>query len=252
VYAAWGWAANGSGGSNSDGGIASTVSANQTAGFSILNFDPTGNAATVGHGLGVVPKMIITKARDQAGTMWIVYHKDIGNTHYLRLNQTTIKQDSVNAWNDTTPTSSVYSVGIDGGDTNNTATDGQVAYVFANVEGFSLASSFTGNGSADGPFIYTGFTPAFVMGKRATGSGNYFDWWIFDNKRPGYNLTNARLSPNDQNAEDTGAGSIDMLSNGFKIRTNTSSMNTSGDTIIFLAFAENPFGGDNVGPATAR
>jgi len=252
-YVAWQWKANGAGSSNEDGSINTTAtSANTTAGFSILNFDPTGNAATVGHGLGVVPAMIITKARDQDGTTWPVYHKDVGNTHYLRLSSNTIKQDSVNAWHDTTPTSSVYSVGVDGGDTNNTSTDAQVAYVFANVEGFSLASSFTGNGSADGPFIYTGFTPAFVMGKRATGSGNYFDWWIFDNKRLGYNLTNARLNSNDANPEDTGAGAIDILSNGFKIRTNTSSMNTSGDTMIFLALAEHPFGGDGAAPGTAR
>lgn len=239
THVAWNWKANGSGTSNTDGSITSTVSANTTSGSSIVTYSGTGATATVGHGLGgVAPKFMIIKRRDTTGG-WIVYHETIGATKYLYLNTTNTPFTSSTPFNNTAPTSSVFTLGT-ANETNNSSGT-YVAYCFAEVEGFSKFGSYTGNGSADGPFVYCGFNPAFVLGKRTNGSTGYFDWWIFDDKRPAYNLTNGRLYPNLTATEDTGAGNLDFVSNGFKIRSNTSSMNNSGDTFIFAAFAESPF-----------
>jgi hypothetical protein len=244
---AWNWLANGAGSANTDGDINSTVSVNQTAGFSIVKYTGTDVAGdTVGHGLGAVPKMIILKRLVGSGYDWVVYHKD--KTAGLYLNSTGNNNDSSsnNIWfNGTAPTSSVFSIGTDGriGD----ATD-FIAYCFADVQGFSKFGSYTGNGSTDGPFIYTGFKPAFVLLKRTDSAGSYY---IYDNKRDSFNVMTKNLFPNLTDVEDDNSNNnTDFLSNGFKIRTVSGARNASGGSYIYMAFAEEPLVGDN--PATAR
>jgi hypothetical protein len=234
TYVAWNWKADGAGVSNGDGTITSTVSANTTAKISIVTY--TGNVtagATVGHGLGVAPKMIILKARTTGPTNWFVYHASVGNTEALFLNLTNASFASSTYWNDTSPTSSVFSLGT------NVATNGGtlVAYCFAEVEGFSKFGSYTGNGLPDGPFVYTGFRPAFVMVKSSSAGGN---WLMQNNKTLGYNPSNSELYANLPNDETT-ADRADLLSNGFKPRINSAENNGSGVTYIYMAFAENPF-----------
>ena len=237
----WSWKANGSGSANSDGSDSSTVSANTTAGFSIVKWTPSGGNATVGHGLGAVPEMIISFRIDGAQDRF-VYHKDIGNTKYVRLNQTTASTTDANAWNNTTPTSSVFSVGSQFGGSD------YIAYCFAEKKGFSKFGSYVGNGSTDGSFIYTGFKPAFVMIKSTGTEG----WYIIDNKRTGFNEANYALIAQDTSAEETGTNRINFLSNGFKATTSNSAVNTSGQTYIYMAFAEAPLVSSNGVPAVAR
>ena len=248
AYVAWNWlAANGTA-SNTDGSITSTVSANTTAGFSISTY--TGNAtsgATIGHGLGVAPDVIIVKNRDAADA-WQVYHSGVASdpaTDYLVLNTTAASVDNVNRWNDTAPTSSVFSLG--NAVEVNTNTEDYVAYCFAGVEGFSKFGSYTGNGSADGPFVWCGSKPAFILFKNA---GAVQSWCIFDVARQTYNVLGPLLLV--QTDAETSVTYVDALSNGFKLRTTNARVNGSGVTHIFMAFAENPFGGDGVAPATAR
>jgi hypothetical protein len=246
-YVAWAWDAGGTGSSNTDGSITSTVSANPTAGFSIATYSGNGTAgATVGHGLGVAPSMIITKARG-ATSEWGVYHSALGNTKALLLNQNYDQQTSSLYWNNTSPTSTLFTLGS--GSTTNSSTT-YVAYCFTEVEGYSKFGSYTGNGSSDGPFVFTNFRPAWIMIKDSTGSGN--SWYISDNKRNTYNVVNGRLMANLSNDESTSISICDFTSNGFKIRTSDSGWNTSSSTYIFAAFAEHPFGGSGVSPATAR
>ena len=243
TYVAWNWLANGAGVSNTDGSITSTVSANTTSGFSIVSYTGTGSLATVGHGLGVTPKMIIVKTRGSGGD-WSVYHSSLGNTKNLKLNTTAAEQTSINYWNNTSPTSSVFTVN-DEGNVNGSSV-AMIAYCFAEVKGFSKFGSYVGNGSADGTFIYTGFAPSFVLIKNTTGD----QWLIKDNKRPGYNPNNT-LYANLTNAEDTSSTVYtDFLSNGFKLRGTYGGQNTSNVKYIYMAFAEQPLVGDN--PATAR
>jgi len=245
TYAAWGWAANGSGSSNSDGSVTSTVSANTTAGFSITKYTGTGSNATVGHGLGAVPKTILIK--DTTNTeSWIVYHEGLGNDGNVYLNLASAKvTDAV--FQDTTPTSSVFSLGTTDG--ANKASAVHVAYCFAEIPGYSSIGSFIGNGSTDGPFMFTGFKPAFIIFKN---SGNANNWDMMDTQRSPINPVDQDLQPSTSSAESTPGNQIDYLSNGFKLRTTTANLNNSGNTIIYIAFAENPFGGDGAAPATAR
>ena len=247
TYAAWQWlAANGTA-SNENGSIASTVSANTTAGFSIVDYTGNGTAgATVGHGLGVKPSMLICKNRDNT-EQWIVYQEDQGATKYGLLNSTAAFASSSGAWNNTEPTSSVVTLGGGGFGTNVSSND-MIMYAFAEVEGFSKFGSYTGNGSTDGPFVWCGFRPAFVMFKKSSGADS---WEIFDNTRPGYNATDLGLFPNTADSESTGRN-IDILSNGIKQRNANGTTNQSGSTYIFMAFAEHPFGGDGVVPVPAR
>jgi hypothetical protein len=239
TYAAWNWkASNATAVSNTAGTITSQVSANPTAGFSIVTY--TGNVtagATVGHGLGAIPKMIIVKSRDNA-TPWVVYHS--GNTsapetEYLRLNETSATADFT-TWNDTAPTSSVFSLGTT---TWVNATSSMLAYCFADVEGYSKFGSYTGNGSTDGPFVYTGFRPAWVMYKCSSASGD--GWSIWDVDRDPINGMDRELIASSYAAEGTATDYIDFVSNGFKIRASGGSINLSGGTFIYMAFAENPF-----------
>lgn len=243
-YVAWNWKANNtSGSSNTDGSITSTVAANADAGFSIVSYTGTGAAATVGHGLSSAPEMIIVKSRDDAFS-WGVYHKDLSSAAYWLKLQTTVAQALLTtAWNSTAPTSSVFSLGSSGS-TNNSGSD-LIAYCFHSVDSYSKIGSYTGNGSSDGPFVYTGFRPAFVMVKRTDSAGN---WTTYDAERAGYNDDNEQLYPNLSNAEGTSTH-LDILSNGFKWRTSDASRNASGGTYIYMAFAEYPF---SVGGGIAR
>ncbi len=244
TFASWNWKANGAGSSNTDGSITSTVSANTTSGFSIVKY--TGNetsGATVGHGLSTTPKMIIIKNRNSTDD-WVVYHESLGNTQSIRLNLTNAAATTPASFNNTSPTSSVFTLG------DWTAVNGSsmIAYCFAEKTGYSKFGSYVGNGSADNnAFIYTGFKPAWVMIKNTSVA----DWWgIIDNKRVGYNPTNNPLFANTSATE--GNFNNDLLSNGFKIRSNTGGVGTSGNTYIYIAFAEAPLVGNNNVPCTAR
>jgi hypothetical protein len=241
----WNWLASNTTASNTDGSITSTVSANTTSGFSIVSYTGTGSNATVGHGLGVVPKMIIVKLRSGAGD-WTVYNSNIGNTNFLRLNGTLASTSQATYWNNTTPTSSVFSIGS-AGDVN-TSSGTHIAYCFAEKKGFSKFGSYTGNGSTDGPFIYTGFKPALTITKRTS---DIEHWGMYDSTRDTFNPASAELIPN-LNASEGSFVDRDFLSNGFKIRSDNTARNGSGDTYIYMAFAENPFVTSTGIPTTAR
>ncbi len=234
TYVAWNWKAGGTGVTNTAGTITSTVSANTTSGFSIVTYTGTGANATVGHGLGVAPSMIIVKNRSSAQT-WRVYSSVIGATQYLNLNATTAAQTSSIPWNNTAPTSTVFSVGTD--DATNKSSENLVAYCFAAVPGYSAFGSYTGNGSTDGPFTYTGFRPRYILIKR-TDVAN--DWYIQDTATNTYNVVGNTLLPNSSVAE-ASYTLLDILSNGFKQRSIFLSHNTNGGTYIYAAFAESPF-----------
>ena len=247
-FVAWCWKAGGSASSNSNGSITSSVSVSTDAGFSIVSYTGTGSSATVGHGLGSVPKMVITRNRDTA-TNWCVYSSEVGNTKALFLNLNTASDTATQYWNDTTPTSSVFSVGYNTG--TNKSGDGFVAYCFAEKKGYSKFGSYTGNGTNNnGTFFYCGFSPSVVIIKASSSSRN---WVILDNKRLGYNDKNYRLFPNLTNAEDTTSGIIDFTANGFKLMSNNNTVNASGVTYIVMAFAESPFVNSNGAvPTNAR
>ena len=232
---AWNWKAGGTAVSNTDGTITSQVSANPTAGFSVMTYTGTGVAGSVGHGLGVVPKLYIIKQRTDAGNNWIVQTTAVdGSLDYLFLNATNAKGDS----GDALPTSSVLN--ISGNNDVNGSGDGIVAYCFADVEGYSKLGSYTGNGSANGPFVYTGFRPAWILVKCSSTAGN--NWWVLDAKRNMYNLADLALLPNSSSSELNNSTYFwaDFLSNGFKLRS-TGQSNTNAATYIYMAFAENPF-----------
>jgi len=248
TYVAWNWLAGGTGVSNTDGTITSTVSANTTSGFSIVSYTGTGSVATVGHGLGVAPNIVIVKQRTVAGNHWIMYHSALPSANYfLYLCDTDPQQTATGFFNNTAPTSSVFTIGSDAQVNANTST--LIAYCFAEKKGFSKFGSYTGNGSAnDGTFIYTGFKPSWVMMKRTNTTG---EWGMFDNKRNSFNVATAELKANASDAEEVN-GAIDFLSNGFKLKATSAFMNASGSTYIFMAFAENPLVGTNNIPTTAR
>jgi len=246
---AWNWSAGGSASSNSDGSITSTVSANTTAGFSIVSF--TGNAtagATIGHGLGVTPKWVIVKNRSNAQN-WFIYHEGIGATKVIYLDLANASQTLTQGWNDTAPTSSVVSLGTEAG-TNQSGAN-MIAYCFAEKKGYSKFGSYIGNQSTAGPFVFTGFRPAFVMVKRTDSTS---DWLMCDNKRPGFNPIDDKLFANTNQAEDP-YEAFDFVSNGFKVTSAGTGHNASGANMIYMAFAENPFVGNDSGtavPVTAR
>ena len=255
TYVAWQWKANGgTTASNTNGNITSTVQANTTAGFSIVTWTGDGSTSgkNVGHGLGAVPKMIISKDRDGTSNLpgWYIYHQAIGNQDHIQFT-TGAKADSP-TWGDTTPTSSVFSVGGEGAyiATNQNNID-YVAYCFAEKQGYSKFGSYVGNGgtsSTGNAFVYTGFKPAWVMIKLSSSSGGH--WGIHDNKRNGYNNGNQRVWANRTNSESGAA--IDFLSNGFRITSTAGGYGASGGTYIYMAFAENPFVTSAGIPTTAR
>ena len=249
TYVSWNWKANGSGSANTDGDINSTVSVNQTAGFSIVKYTGTDVAgATVGHGLGAVPKMIILKRLVDNGYDWVVYHKD--KTAGLYLNSSGYNNDSSsnNIWfNGTAPTSSVFSIGTDGriGDATNF-----IAYCFAEKTGYSKFGKYTGNGNEDGSFVYTGFKPVFVMVKIIDTQTD--NWAMYDNKRNPFNLdTSQRIRANTNTAEVTANGDLDFFSNGFKVHSSDGEINGSGSSYIYMAFGQSLVGSNNI-PCTAR
>ena len=235
TFVSWNWNAGGTTVTNTAGSIQSQVRASTTAGFSIVTYTGNGgNApATIGHGLGVAPQMMILKFRD-ATSAWSVYHASLGNTKRIRLELTNAADTSTDHWNDTSPTSTVFTVGVN---FNQTDVFNYLVYCFAEIEGYSKFGSYTGNGSADGPFVYTGFRPAFIMIKNSSNIGN---WFMFDNKRIGYNTENYRLIA-DSSLGEADPGEFDILSNGFKVRFTSANVNTGGENYIYIAFASNPF-----------
>ena len=245
----WNWkAANSQGSSNTDGTINSTyTSANTTAGFSIVQYTGTGSNATVGHGLGVAPKTVVIKKTSGTG-QWPFGHTGIGFNKFLELNLTGGSQTNSNRFNDTAPTSTVFSIGTEG-DVN---ASGQtyIAYCFAEKKGFSKFGTYVGNGNANGTFIYTGFKPAFFMAK---GYDLTSEWHIADNARRPNNPNNSYISASSSAAENT-TEPVDFVSNGIKFRTTNNGWNKNGTNFIYWAFAEEPLVA-NVSsgiPATAK
>ena len=252
TFAAWQWKANGgTTASNSDGSVTSTVQANTDAGFSIVTFTSAASSGTgifsVGHGLGQIPAMVITKSRDNTSNWWS-WHKGLtggnSNTSYIvALERITAEGSYSNAWG-AGMTSSVF--GMQSGNTAVASSD-YVAYCFAEKQGFSKFGTYVGNGSTDGAFIYTGFKPAFVITKKRNQNAN---WTMYDNKRNPFNVADKVLLPNASNADQT-VINFDFVSNGFKCR-NSGSENENGTTYIYMAFAENPFTTSTGIPTTAR
>ena len=237
-YVAWNWKANGSGSSNTNGSINSTVSANVDAGFSIVSYTGTATNATVGHGLSSAPEMVIIKNRSD-GSYWIVGTDGLTSwSRYIPLNLTNAETNEPTQFNSTAPTSSVFSIGTNADVNGNT--HNIIAYAFHSVDGYSKVGTYTGNGNADGAFIYTGFRPAFVICKMVTDAGE--GWIMRDNARNPFNVVANHLNANQSYADST-ASSVyaDFLSNGFKQRANDSINNGSGKTYIYIAFAETPF-----------
>ena len=245
---AWQWKANGGtrstfteSGNNMGGGY----QANATAGFSIVDYVGTGSAGYFSHGLGAAPEFMLFKNRSYAGNWRAWSHKMSGVTYRMNLNTNAAESSGWDSW---TVGSSTVTLGTDG--SVNRDGDNHIAYCFRSIQGYSKFGSYVGNGLADGPFVYTGFKPAYVMLKKTTSTGSHL---IFDNKRPGYNGTGHRLYANDTDGEDTDTGdSVDLLSNGFKVRGGSSSSNADGATFVYMAFAEHPFVSSKGVPCTAR
>jgi len=254
TYVAWNWLAGTSfsndASSTGVGSIDSSGSINTTAGFSIIGF--TGNAqtgTTIAHGLGVKPNVIILKNRGPDVANWQVYHSSLTATHYIQLNSTGAATDSNTRWNDTEPTSTVFTTGSSGDVKGDSSGETFIAYCFAEIKGYSKFGSYTGGSD---PFVYLGFKPAWIMFKNSSASEN---WRIIDNKRDTDNPAAQHLYPNLSNAEGSGTSYndfVDFLSNGFKIRSGSGEIDGSGNTIIFMAFAESPFVNSNGIPNNAR
>jgi hypothetical protein len=254
-YVAWNWLANGAGVSNTDGSIASTVSANTTSGFSIVQYtgDGSGASATIGHGLGVTPACVIMKPLNYGGAWWIA-HKTMPTNYLLEFNNNP-QANILTSFGGGGLSFSAFTNNVIGGIANtsadlwNKSSEPYIAYCFAEKKGYSKFGSYTGNGNADGVFCYTGMKPAFVMIK-TTGS-IASNWQIFDNRRPSYN-PNDNIAANNDSTEDTASNKfIDIVSNGFKARK-ANVINESGEGYIYMAFAEQPLVGTNNIPATAR
>jgi hypothetical protein len=236
TYVAWCWDAGSTTVTNTQGSITSSVRANPSAGFSVVTYTGTGSGGTIGHGLNAAPQLVFQKIRNTTGS-WQVYHASIGATKFLNLDTTDAAVTSSLRWNDTAPTSTVVTVGTVGGSAYN-----YVLYCFAPVAGLSSFGSYTGNGSTDGTFVYTGFRPRWLLIKRSDIAN---DWGIFDSARNGSNLVNLKLFPNRGEAENSVwtslENNLDILSNGFKLRSTNAATNASGGTLIYAAFAEAPF-----------
>ena len=238
------------GSANTDGSISSTVSANTTSGFSIVKYTGTGSTATIGHGLGIIPKIILIKSTSNGSLEWRSYFSATGNTKYMVINQPyTVSGADSSFMNNTSPTDDLFTVGSSSTPNENGGT--YIAYCFADVKGFSKMGGYTGSASTDGTFVYCGFKPSFIFTKAtATGEG----WQIYDSKRLGVNATEKVLYPNTAGTEATLTGGVDFLSNGFKWRTADGGVNSS-QLYVYMAFAENPFvatSGTNAVPVTAR
>jgi hypothetical protein len=249
TFVGWQWKANGgTTSSNTDGSITSTVQANQDAGFSIVTFTGNGtDGATVGHGLGVVPAMVMFKCRDTGNTDWRTYHQSISPTNAISFNSGGAAYGASSLFGGTF-TSTLLKVENEAGANRNTSP--MVAYCFAEKQGYSKFGSYVGNGNANGAFVYTGFKPAFVITKVTDDAR---DWRMWDAARDTFNVVEKYLTPNTTGAEGTTSTlNIDFLSNGFKLRGNHVSTNQSGKNFIYMAFAENPFVTSTGIPTTAR
>ena len=251
TFVSWNWKAGGSGSTNNDGDTASTVSASATTGFSIVQHSGSGGATTIGHGLGVAPKIVLSK-RTNSANPWIFQQNIIGgsftSSNYLVFN-TGVAAASSSTIVNSVSSSTISFAGAD--DWVNASGSTYIHYVFAEKQGYSKFSSYKGNGNADGAFVYTGFKPAMIISKKTSGTS---DWIIWDNKRDGYNETLKRVYPNDPaNEESSATQGVDFLSNGFKLRgTNSNAWNASGGNYIYMAFAESPFVNSNGVPNNAR
>ena len=253
-FVSWNWKTQGSAGSaNNDGSInTTTTSVNTTAGISISKYTGTGSNATVGHGLGAVPKVVLVKGLGHT-SQWYMYHIGTGAGKLMLLDNNATSTTDTTSWQNTTPTSSVFSIGNDGG--TNGSSNTYVAYCFAEKYGFSRFGSYKGTGAANsGPFIYCGFSPAWVLVKKATGSAD--SWFINDNKRaatPGHNPNSYYMRPNESSAEGTSASlAIDIKGTGFKIKNTDTAYNNDNSTYIYMAFAAEPLVGSNNIAATAK
>ena len=244
THVAWAWAAGGSASSNTDGSITSSVSVNTTAGFSICTFTQASSGSfTFGHGLGVAPSMVIGKSRGNTSN-WQIFHTFLGTGKFIQLNSTQAQQTLSNFWG--TIDTSIVTVGSN----QLEASQPSVYYCFAEKKGYSKFGNYTGNGNADGTFTYLGFKPSFVM---VRDPGNAENWLMYDNKRPGYNLNNNHLFANTSDAETAStANTMDLLSNGFKIRSSNNGLNRSGTSFFYMAFAEAPFVNSKGVPCNAR
>jgi len=251
TYVAWQWKANGgTTSSNTSGSVTSTVQANTTAGISIVTWTAANGAYTIGHGLGTTPAMVITKDRDTSERNWWTWHQAFGDPAsaggYVALNKNDAKATAVNSiWGTQGLSSTLF-----GFDASTSQNDAHVGYFFAEIKGYSKFGSYTGNGSTDGTFVYTGFRPAFVMIKR---TDNTSSWSMRDTSRSPSNVVLNRVWADLNNAESTSTTeTIDILSNGFKARNDIAGINTSGGTYIYMAFAEHPFVSSEGAPVTAR
>ena len=233
--------------STSIGTIDSTGSFNNDAGFSIVSYTGTGSAGTIKHGLNSTPSWILVKNRIDGSIYWYNYLKVLGNNTELYLNGQDAAPNSTGAWNTTSPTSSVFSVGSHGG--TNASGEATIAYCFAEKQGYSKFGSYKGNGNANGTFVYTGFKPAWVLLKRSDATQA---WELRDNQRENpYNTQTGTFYVNEAGAEDNGEG-IDMLANGFKCRASGGGQNANAANYVYMAFAKNPFVTSTKIPATAR
>jgi len=246
TYVSWNWLASNTTASNSDGSISSTVSANTTAGFSIVTYTGTGSNATVGHGLNSAPEMVIIKQRTQSVQSWCTFHTAIGAGKFIDLNRSDAVNNNGSTRYTSVPSSTVLNLGSS--DAVNMSGKDYVGYVFNSVKGYSKMTQYTGNGNSDGPFIYTGFKPAWVIHK---GMNNSNGWHVHDNKRDPINPCDTPLFPQSSIAE--GSDTLcDFLSNGLKIRSTLGSRNGNGSTYLIMAFAENPFVTSSGVAGTAR
>jgi len=250
-FVSWNWLAGTSfsndASSTSVGSIDSAGSVSTTSGFSIIGYTGTGGNGTVAHGLGVVPSMIIFKNRSTTNN-WNVFHKTLGNGKFIRLNDNGAAGNT-GRFNSTSPTSSVFSVGVNGATAVNGDGNSIIAYCFAEKKGYSKFGSYEGNGANNGPFVYLGFRPAFLLLKNADAGGK---WVMFDTKRDPFNVVGGRLFASVDTNELTGSNFLDINSNGFKILTGDTDHNGNNKTNIYMAFAENPFVTSTGIPTTAR
>ena len=238
THVGWCWEANGSGGSNGDGSITSTVSASATSGFSIIKWTGTAANGTIGHGLGVQPSLFIIKNTATTNS-WLVGSTLYAATAYLSINNTdALATGDAAVFNSTHPTSSVINLGSNVGANGSSGTNNMICYAFANVEGFCKIDSYTGNGNAEGPFVHTGFSPQWIL-FRVTSTSDA--WQIYDTKRHTINPFGTTIAPNSNAVESSFSARLDILSNGFKVRTTNTALNGSGEDYIFMAFAESPF-----------
>ena len=249
TYVGWNWKAGTSFSNDASatgiGTIDSSASVSADAGFSIVSYTGTGSAATIAHGIGSAPDVVIIKKRSTT-SQWCFGTNALGFTKFLELNLTSAAGTNSNRFNDTAPTSSVFSIGTEGD--VNASSGTYIAYCFAEKKGYSKFGSYTGNGNADGTYVHLGFKPAWVLYKKSSGTEN---WFLHDNKRQGFNPDNELLFADLTNAEGT-VNRIDLLSNGFKATTSDGGINGSGATYIYMAFAEAPFVNSSGVPNNAR